>query len=92
MAKAITEALLTEYEKLEKQIKEMEERKNQIKEMCKERGSFETRAFMIEVKTNTQERIAGLSEVIKKIERKKLESLGLIKEVEYMSVKIQRKG
>jgi hypothetical protein len=87
----ITDSVLRELVETERQIKALEKRATQIRDACRERGTFSTPRFVVLVTSVTQTRLAGLEDVSAVVGRGVLQTAGLIKEINFKTVKVEAK-
>lgn len=84
----LTNEVLQEFIRLNREIKEKTKRLDRIRQACKERGSFVTKDYLCAIETQTRTGLPSLDEVTKYISRDTLQGLGLIRTTPVVSVRI----
>lgn len=96
-ASFITDKLVGELIDLQEQAKAIKSRVDSIKDMIKavspdEGGLFESKSYIVEVKVNTTERLAGKEDFFNAFGEDKIRAKGLIKEGTSTTVDVKPKG
>ena len=86
-----TDAQLSEYLKLDQEIKRLEKAREAIKSQIKAFGPFESAQFLVEFKTIEQNRVVDAATLLERVGPVKCTELELIKTSTYEKISVDRK-